>query len=104
MSLARETMRGRALKARLAVNGIQNASRSFGTAVATGLRADWVLMAELRDEGFGLGDIARMSFASRKWRLTMRACVSVLRERPLSSPPLKGGGRIARDPGGVCGD
>jgi hypothetical protein len=32
MSLARAISRGRALNARLAVNGMKNASRSFGTA------------------------------------------------------------------------
>jgi hypothetical protein len=34
MSLAPASMRGAFLKARLAVNGIQKADRSFGTAVA----------------------------------------------------------------------
>src|SRR5262245_22143856 len=35
MSLARAISRGRALNARLAVNGMKNASRSFGTAAVT---------------------------------------------------------------------
>ena len=39
MSLARAISRGRALKARLAVNGMKKASRSFGTAVTMVLRA-----------------------------------------------------------------
>ena len=34
MSLARAISRGRALKARLAVNGMKKASRSFGTVAA----------------------------------------------------------------------
>jgi hypothetical protein len=49
MSLALETMRGRALKARLAVNGIQKPSRSLGIVVAAALLADMAF--SLRDIG-----------------------------------------------------
>src|SRR5262245_31313707 len=47
MSLARAISRGRPLKARFAVNGIQKASRSLGTAVVAEVFCAWAMAISL---------------------------------------------------------